>query len=171
MKTMQDFLGIPADTIDSDMVLAFAQMLARSQLGIEMPKRFHVFPTVSISTCYIPDTDIVVINTLDIDRAHPFELVAHEMRHVWQVKMGVLSYENGIPHWKGKATRIADPFFEWNDYISSPWEMDANMFAYKICKELFVPFFDEDVVWTGTTSALNMTSLWNLVKSTLQRRA
>lgn len=178
--TINDFIGIPIEAIDKVIMYEFALVLARSELGITMPNFYMVETTrnnpnagtyrLNILKILANSKsqekwfaeDAVYIYTNNLQNLHPFEVIAHEMRHAWQKRMGIMSYDEDGVMWQGK---LCKRIITNEDYVNDPAEIDAHKFAYDICERMFVPFAKEDkYVWTGTTCVLNMRNLSSLVK-------
>jgi hypothetical protein len=67
-----------------------------------------------------------------------YEIIAHEMRHAWQYKTGVLEQTethfiwNGVLYPRSQAYHWADVMFnddKWEAYLTSPWEEDAREYS------------------------------------------
>lgn len=96
-----------------------------------IPKiRFVVTHNIALIGWYDYVTDTIYL-VKSIPKEWIPETIAHELRHVWQIRNGLLEFCDGVAYWKGMPYSydfIQDPV----NYIFLPWEVDAEDYAVSV---------------------------------------
>jgi hypothetical protein len=133
---------------DSMMYYAFARDVCRN-LGIAHLRIRYRFRTMESCAGYVLHHVSLAGKAIDalivIDRC-AFDgdiklTIAHELRHVWQDHVGWMRRDAGGIYWHGQlvCTQSEEDVIYRKDktaYHNLPWELDAELYALRICNEL-----------------------------------